>query len=494
MVQAKVERISNWMVAGPFDNPKKDGRRIGLDVAYPPEETPFDRDASFRGKDNAEVSWKNLDANANGFFEISTVIADSNSVAYACTKLITEKAGKAMLDFAPYVGIKVFVNGRCIGRVEPPAEGLYRLKRGMGLFEAELKAGENELLVKIEHEEGAWGFYFRAPMARPTFHEYMLKYSKKLAKNVSKPPLDPALIKRWQKGARKKLIELMGFPRKKVKTRIKSAEKADCGSYVRELFYFLSEENFWVPAYLFTPKSAKPEGRCKALLSLHGHGKGKSDIAGLYESEEDRKKIPGYDYSHRFAENGYVVLTIDSRSFGELGDLPCQRSYAMANALGRPLVGMRVWDGLRALDILEAQREVDPKRIGCTGLSWGGTHTSYLTMIDPRIKAALVSGYFSTFEDILYREASCPCQYLPKVAELFDFPELLFGLACPRPLYIQNGLRDELYTPSEVTKAFNRGRKIYKAMGVARNAVLEMHPDFHEYKFEPALAWFENVL
>jgi dienelactone hydrolase len=301
---------------------------------------------------------------------------------------------------------------------------------------------------------------------------------------------------RWQKSAARKLTELMCFAKKRVKPAIQTAGKVDCGSYVREHFYFKSEEGFWVPAFLFIPKSAKANRSSRAMLSLHGHGQGKTDVAGIHETTEEAGAIDAlqYAYSHQFAENGYVVASIDSRAFGELGDLTCWAAYALANTLGRPLVGMRVWDAMRALDILAARKEVDPKRIGCTGLSWGGTHTAYVTMLDRRIKAALVSGYFSTFEDMLYREPACTCQYLPKVAERFDFPELLFGLTCPRPLYIQNGIRDPLYTPAEVKKGFARGRRIYKAAGAEGNAHLEIHDGAHEYRFEPALAWFNKVL
>jgi hypothetical protein len=149
---------------------------------------------------------------------------------------------------------------------------------------------------------------------------------------------------------------------------------------------------------------------------------------------------------------------------------------------------------MKALDILEERPEVDPNRIGCTGLSWGGTHTAYLSMLDRRIKAALVSGYFSNFEDIMYREAVCPCQYLPQVAVKFDFHDLLFGLVAPRPLYVQNGVKDLLYTPEAVRKAFREGSRIYRVLGAPKNAVLEMHDGAHEYRFAPALEWFSKVL
>jgi dienelactone hydrolase len=58
----------------------------------------------------------------------------------------------------------------------------------------------------------------------------------------------------------------------------------------------------------------------------------------------------------------------------------------------------RVWDGLRALDYLESRPEVDPKRLGCTGNSGGGTLTAYLMALDDRIAAAVPSCYITSLE------------------------------------------------------------------------------------------------
>ena len=47
-----------------------------------------------------------------------------------------------------------------------------------------------------------------------------------------------------------------------------------------------------------------------------------------------------------------------------------------------------VWDGMRALDVLLAQADVDPTSIGVTALSGGGTMTAYAAACDPRITMA----------------------------------------------------------------------------------------------------------
>ncbi len=496
MEVTSVERVSFWMVTGPFDNPEEKGRRIGLDIPYPPEKSPLDATECYTGKAGKKVSWTELAPQPNGFYELQFVVGEPDSVAYALAYLITKRPGRVTLNFSTYAGIKVFVNGDPVGTIDPPGETLYDPLGQSTTFTAELKRRRNELLVKCEHGKGSWGFFFKVTMARPTLQDFMRREAHQLMRKASRPPLEPASLRRWQVKTRRELVRLMCFPEEKIPPRIKLLEKRDCGSYIQEHFYFRSERNWEVPALLLIPKTARRNRSSKALLCLHGHGHGKAVVALDFDFADmgEWARRTYHDYGCRFAEEGYVVMTIDSRAFGELADAGCSAAYALANAIGRPLVGLRVWDAMKALDIPLARPEVDPERIGCTGLSWGGTHTAYLTMLDTRIKADLVSGYFSNFEDILYRTPVCPCQYLPGVAIRFDFQDLLFGLTAPRPLYIQNGEKDTLYTPAIVKKAFREGARIYKRIGVLENAVLEMHDGAHEYRFKTAREWFEKVL
>ena len=47
-----------------------------------------------------------------------------------------------------------------------------------------------------------------------------------------------------------------------------------------------------------------------------------------------------------------------------------------------------IWDGIRAFDYLLTRADVDPKRIGVAGNSGGGTQSSYLAALEPRLAAA----------------------------------------------------------------------------------------------------------
>src|SRR5439155_13767912 len=66
--------------------------------------------------------------------------------------------------------------------------------------------------------------------------------------------------------------------------------------------------------------------------------------------------------------------------------------------VGRHAAHYRTWDAIRALDYLASRPEVDPRRLGCTGNSGGGTLTAYLMALDDRVAAAAPSCYITSLE------------------------------------------------------------------------------------------------
>ena len=51
----------------------------------------------------------------------------------------------------------------------------------------------------------------------------------------------------------------------------------------------------------------------------------------------------------------------------------------------------QVWDAVRSLDLLATHPLVDPRRLGSTGQSGGGTLTMFLACVDDRLAAAAVA-------------------------------------------------------------------------------------------------------
>ena len=107
--------------------------------------------------------------------------------------------------------------------------------------------------------------------------------------------------------------------------------------------------------------------------------------------------------------------------------------------LGENLATWRAWDGMRALDYLLSRPEVDPRRVGVTGNSGGGTMSTWLWAIEPRLTMAAPSCFVTTFLHNLENELPADAeQYPPGVLgaglEMADFliarapqPALLLG-------------------------------------------------------------------
>lgn len=301
----------------------------------------------------------------------------------------------------------------------------------------------------------------------------------------------------WKGNLKAKLIELLGgFPQEKCSLKPKILERIEEEDYWREKVVFNSQEDVSIPAYILIPKGIEKNGKAKALLCLHGHGRGKDDVVGIVSDDVERQqniRPLNYDYARQFAKRGYVVLAPDAICFGERGDISCGWAFTSGLLLGKVLVGLRVWDAMRAIDYLQSRSEVDKERIGCVGLSWGGTHTIYTSALDERIKAAVVSGYFSSFKDILIDRSCCSCQYIPNILKYADLPDIV-SLIAPRPLLIENGTRDPLYTLKVVEKEYTKVQKVYELLGGSDRVDIDLFEGSHRFSGKKAFNWFDQWL
>jgi len=134
--------------------------------------------------------------------------------------------------------------------------------------------------------------------------------------------------------------------------------------------------------------------------------------------------------------------------------------------LGSNLAQFRIWDGMRAIDYLQARPEVDDARIGCTGNSGGGTLTSYLMALDERIVAAVPACYLTTFRRLLSRNGA-------QDAEQNIFGQLAFGMdeadyvimRAPRPTLICAGRRDATFDIEGTWETFRQAKVVYARLG-----------------------------
>jgi pimeloyl-ACP methyl ester carboxylesterase len=301
----------------------------------------------------------------------------------------------------------------------------------------------------------------------------------------------------WQAALSAKTRELLRLPDEApVPLNPRTVEVVQDDGFRREKVMFDTMADFSVPAWLLIPDDLGSERRA-AILALHGHPFGKSAVVGLPETEDQRTRGRAYndDYARKFAQRGYVVLAPDARGFGELGGgrNTCQWLARNAFLLGYTLKGLRVHDAFRALDYLQSRPEVAPERIGCVGLSWGGAHTAYTAALDPRIKAAVVSGMFSTYGDMFLERDNCICHYVPDMLQWSEYTDVV-GLIAPRPLLLEVGDRDPLLTPAVVSAEYDRLQAVYRLAGVSNNVAIDRFDGRHQWHGTEAYAWMDRVL
>lgn len=315
----------------------------------------------------------------------------------------------------------------------------------------------------------------------------------------------------WKSGFKSALIGLLGKRPEQIPLNPEIVETVDMGNYIREKVYFDVDKYSTLSAYILIPKSVygKTDHQCPAVIAAHGHGRGKLDVCGIarnYKEYAQNIRRLNYAYGVGFVVHNYVVIAPDWRGFGERespekwvrkGRDKCNINYLGLGYLGYHLLTLQIWDGMRCIDYLQTRPEVDPNRIGCAGLSFGGTMTTYIAALDDRIKVACISGYLSTMrEDALTLRGqanTCGSQYMPGLLTLGDIADVA-GLICPKALMVEMGQKDNCFIITDALKAYNHLQTIYRAGGAIDKLDCDIHPGSHAWSGVKAFPWFDRWL
>jgi dienelactone hydrolase len=284
------------------------------------------------------------------------------------------------------------------------------------------------------------------------------------------PTSDPAAVPAWRERCRARLAGLLGPDPDRVPLDVEVRSSVDCSAYRRDSIVFDSEPAMSVPAFILVPHDRVEPG--PAVLAVHGHGPGKSEVCGL-DDAPSRAAIEEHhgDYGHELARRGYVVLAPDLRCFGERRDwnppdkYGCDLNLVHAVAAGANPLAQNLWDLRCALDVLAAHPLVAADRIGAVGLSYGGTATLFLAAADERVRAAVVSGYFNEWT-AAHRVPwnLCGSQVLPGM--LGELEHVGLGaLVAPRPLLVESGTEDLIFPVDAARREVARLATVYAALG-----------------------------
>ncbi len=325
----------------------------------------------------------------------------------------------------------------------------------------------------------------------------------------------------WQAARRKYLIEQIGGIPAAVRPASQTVGTLDGGDYLVEKVIYESRPGHHVTAVLYRPKHAKPP--LPAMIICCGHS-------------YDGKASDGYQrVGILAAKNGLAALCFDPIGQGERyqvleqqahqGRGSAQRTDARLRVvqeltpaappqynpveehtlagigpilLGTNTAHYRVWDAMRSVDYLLSRPDIDPRRIGVTGNSGGGTESSYLMALDERIAAAAPGCFLTSYRRLLETVG-------PQDAEQNIFGQLAFGLdeadyvnlTAPRPVSILAATRDATFDIGGTWELFRDAKRFYARLGYPERVDLVETDNVHGFTIqlrEAAVRWMRRWL
>ena len=287
----------------------------------------------------------------------------------------------------------------------------------------------------------------------------------------------------WQHELRTKLRELLAPWPQSADLSPEIVQVSDEGDHWREEIILSSHTNMELLCFLLRPKE-KGYPR-PAILALHGHGNGKSEIVGLVESETNQ------GYGLQMVRAGYLVFTLDFFPFGtreetehnarEGFEYACNSTLIRTLLWGYNLLTLNLVDIFRALDYLETRPEVDPARIGVMGCSYGGTTSMYAAILDQRIKATVLSCSLGEYRGHgVELDELCGAQVVPGILQWAEMGDVA-GLLAPRPLFAENAHNDECFPWPYTEPTLERLREVYRVAGAEEHLVIYNYDGTHQY-------------
>lgn len=313
----------------------------------------------------------------------------------------------------------------------------------------------------------------------------------------------PADVARRKEEVRGKILEKIGgLPRERGPLNLRRTGTLDRGVYRVEKIIFESLPRFYVTANLYVPQGKT--GKLPAVLQPLGHAaNGKAN----------------YSYqvlSINLARLGFVVLTFDPIGQGErrifwddrIGDSMVgltteehQMVGAQSLLAGESALRYRVWDAMRAIDVLQSLPEVDPQKIGVAGCSGGGTATAFVAALDDRVQTATPGCYITSWEDQLARTDAgagpqdAEQQFPDQFPDGIDHADLI-TLMAPKPYMIASMAKDG-FPIAGTEKAYAEARRIYRLLGAEDRLAWHIAPGNHGFYLltrEAIYAWMRRWL
>ena len=306
---------------------------------------------------------------------------------------------------------------------------------------------------------------------------------------------------KWRAEARKTVMECMQnlppAPKEYDMSVVGTEQRA--GYEARKIWFNVSE---WsrIPAYLLVPDG---KGPFPAIIMLHDHGAhfsiGKEKMVRPFGVSPEISADAGnwvvrcYDGQYTgdyFAQNGYVVLSIDALFWGERGRKEGV-SYDGQQALASNFMQMGAsWgafiniDDVRSTEFLASLPMVDKEKVGCLGFSMGAYRSWMLAALTDCVKASASICWMNTTEQLMTltnnqnKGGSAYSMLIPNLRRYLDYPHTA-SIACPKPSLFFNGAKDKLFPVAGVKDAYATIQAVWESQNAGDKLVTKIWDEKH---------------
>jgi len=294
--------------------------------------------------------------------------------------------------------------------------------------------------------------------------------------------------RKFDKELKEKLIELLNMPFKISEPKLDIIEENDKGKYIERKVRLLISDSISSQAYILIPKNILEP--MPAVIAMHQHGGnyeyGKEEVVGNIGD-------PDLAYGKELAERGYVVFAMDAPLFGEESAMKAGNSGEKTEVfsaqglfvLGHSPLGVVVQEDLAGLDYLSSLDFVDKDRIGCIGHSFGGVRCMYLSALDERVKAVVLSNSVANLK-FNYETGNTHTWFsiLPGIAKYAETNSIL-ALISPRSLLIFYSEKDPIFILYEAEKQIEPLNGLYNKLNKKESfASVKIPGKAHEFPIE----------
>ena len=283
--------------------------------------------------------------------------------------------------------------------------------------------------------------------------------------------------RKWQKLARKKLMEISGYDINRQMPKIVKIEKEKLlqDNIFKRTLYLRVREKTDLPVHLIYKKPTR--SKMSIFIYLAGSTSGAHIGWGSKVVPIDYQRVAiGADLAKQAASKGYLAIAIEQAGYGTRGERNLwkrsqDRSIDASNhllLLGKTLMGYGSTDVSSVIDwLLHSNKffKIDENRIFLFGHSSGGTLAQFASALDTRIQGTLASGSVGhVTKTIGARGAPGGDGIIPGFLKWFDTSDLI-ALNAPRTFVGLSGDRDHIFPYSGTKEVINEAKEFYNRMG-----------------------------